>query len=336
MKYRQLGNSGLYISEISLGTWLTTGLGIDNSTAFECMRRALDLGVNFIDTADIYNKGESEKVLGDFLKTIKREEVIIGTKAFGPMSEHWMNQGLSIRHVRSACEASLQRLKTDYIDLYQCHRYDIDTPLEETCYAMHNLVERGYILHWGVSQWSAVQITNAMRICERNGWRKPVSNQPVYNMLNRSLEVDVMDVCHKEQLGIVVYSPLAQGLLTGKYTRDDVPADSRASNDVMGVWFPTKRMDEGFYQKMEMLKTIAAGYDISMAELALAWALSKQPITSLIIGASRPQQVEQNVKAIHVHLPAEIMQEIENILDNAPVDQYTGTRIGFGIIKRGY
>ena len=336
MKYRQLGNSGLHLSEISLGTWLTAGYGVDNSTAFACMRRALDSGINFIDTADMYNKGESEKVLGDFLKTINRAEVIIGTKVFGPMSEHWMTQGLSLRHIRNACEGSLQRLKTDYIDLYQCHRYDVDTPLEETCYAMHNLIERGYILHWGVSQWTAVQITNAVRICEQNGWRKPVSNQPIYNMLNRSLEVDVMDVCEKEKLGIVVYSPLAQGLLTGKYTRDNTPADSRASHELMKAWFPIKRMDELFYQKMDMLKTIASGYDISMAELALAWALQKSPITSLIMGASRPEQVEQNVKAIHVQLPDEILNEIENILDNAPVDQYSGARIGYGIIKRGY
>lgn len=336
MKYRQLGNSGLHLSEISLGTWLTAGYGVDNSTAFACMRRALDSGINFIDTADIYNKGESEKVLGDFLKTINRAEVIIGTKVFGPMSEHWMTQGLSLRHIRNACEGSLQRLKTDYIDLYQCHRYDVDTPLEETCYAMHNLIERGYILHWGVSQWTAVQLTNAVRICEKNGWRKPVSNQPIYNMLNRSLEVDVMDVCEKEQLGIVVYSPLAQGLLTGKYTRENTPADSRASHELMKAWFPVKRMDELFYQKMDMLKTIASGYDISMAELALAWALHKKPVTSLIMGASKPEQIEQNVKAIHVQVPYEILNEIENILDNAPVDQYSGARIGYGIVKRGY
>jgi aryl-alcohol dehydrogenase-like predicted oxidoreductase len=173
MKYRQLGSSGLHISEISFGTWLTVGLGLEKQTAFDCMRRAMELGVNFIDTADMYNRGESEKTVGEFVRTIKREEIIIGTKAFGPMSDHFMAQGLSMRHLRNACEESLQRLKTDYIDLYQCHRYDIDTPLEETCYAMHNLVDRGYILHWGVSQWTAVQITNAVRICEKNGWQKP-------------------------------------------------------------------------------------------------------------------------------------------------------------------
>lgn len=336
MKYRQLGNSGLRISEISFGTWLTVGMGVEKQTAFDCMRKALELGVNFIDTADIYNRGESEKTVGEFLRSIPREEVIIGTKAFGPMSDHWMTQGLSLRHLRNACEASLQRLKTDYIDLYQCHRYDVDTPLEETCYAMHNLIERGYILHWGVSQWTAVQITNAMRTCEQNGWRKPVSNQPVYNMLNRSLETDVMDVCHREGLGLVVYSPLAQGLLSGKYTRDKVPADSRAASEVMNAWFPDKRMNEEFFDKMEVLKKLAAEWNISMPQMALGWILHKSPVTSAITGASRVEQVIENISAATVTLNDAQVNEIDQVLDNAPVDQYTGTRVGWGVVKRGY
>ena len=336
MNYRQLGNSGLHISEISLGTWLTLGMGIEKQTAFDCLNKAIELGVNFIDTADMYNRGESEKALGDFLKTIKREEIIIGTKVYGPMSDHYLDQGLSIRHIRNACEASLQRLKTDYIDLYQCHRYDVDTPLEETCYAMHNLVERGYILHWGVSQWTAVQITNALRICEKNGWRKPISNQPIYNLLNRSLEVDVMDVCVKEGLGIVVYSPLAQGLLSGKYTRDSIPSDSRASSDVMKTFFPTKRMNEEFFDKMDALKKLSAEWNISMTHLALNWILYHTPITSAITGASRVSQVEENADSVNHKLTPEQIEQIDLILDNAPVDQYSGVRIGWGIVKRGY
>jgi aryl-alcohol dehydrogenase-like predicted oxidoreductase len=336
MKYRQLGNSGLHISEISFGTWLTVGLGVEKQTAFDCMRKAIELGVNFIDTADMYNKGESEKTVGEFVRTIKREEVIIGTKAFGPMSDHFMTQGLSMRKLRNACEESLQRLKTDYIDLYQCHRYDIDTPLEETCYAMHNLVDRGYILHWGVSQWTAVQITNAVRICEKNGWQRPVSNQPVYNMLNRSLETDVMDVCNNEKLGIVVYSPLAQGLLTGKYDRNNTPADSRLASEVMNAWFPSKRMDENYFDMQDQLKAKAKEWGMNMGQLALNWVLAHKPITSAIIGASRPEQVENNVAALSHTLTTEQVDQIDVILDNAPVDQYTGLRIGYGIIKRGY
>lgn len=336
MQYRQLGNSGLRISEISLGTWLTVGMGIERDTAFRCMQEAIDNGINFMDTADIYNKGESEKVVGEFLKNINRAEIIIGTKVFGPMSDNWMTQGLSIRHIRNACEASLQRLKTDYIDLYQCHRYDIDTPIEETCYAMHNLIERGYILYWGVSQWSAVQITNAVRICEKNGWQKPISNQPIYNMLNRSLEVDVMDVCHKEKIGLVVYSPLSQGLLTGKYTKGNIPLDSRAASKVMNNWFPNARLTEDFFIKMDKLKSLAKGLNISVSNMALAWILFKSPITSCIVGASKPEQVADNISVQNIQLNAEQIAQIDEILNNAPTDQYTGARIGYGIEKRGY
>ena len=336
MKYRKLGNSGLHISEISLGTWLTAGLGVEKQIAFDCMKSAMELGVNFIDTADMYNRGESEKVVGEFVKTISREEIIIGTKVFGPMTDHWMTQGLSLRHIRNACEGSLKRLQTDYIDLYQCHRYDIDTPLEEICFAMNNLIERGYILHWGVSQWTAVQITNAVRICELNGWRKPVSNQPVYNMLNRSLETDVMDVCATEGLGLVVYSPLAQGLLSGKYKKNETPADSRLASEVMNNWFPVKRMNDEYFEIQDALIKVAQSNNCSLSELALAWILNRKPITSCITGASRVSQVVDNVKAIAIELSNETMEQIESILGNAPVDQYTGARVGYGIIKRGY
>lgn len=336
MKYRQLGNTGIYISEIGMGMWLNFKVGGDKDTMYGILNRALDNGINFFDTADMYYKGESEKVLGDWMAGKNRQEIVVATKVFGPMSNHWMAQGLSMRHIRNACEDSLQRLRTDYIDLYQCHRYDIDTPLEETCYAMHNLVERGYILHWGVSQWTAVQILNALRICERNGWRKPISNQPIYNMLNRSLEVDVMDVCHKEGLGLVCYSPLAQGLLTGKYTPDTVPDDSRMADESIGAFFPRKRMTDEFFDMQEQLKKVAQSLDCTMPALALAWALSKKPVTSLIIGASRPAQVDDNCAAIEVEISAETDAQIEEILQNAPVDQYSGVRVGWGIVKRGY
>ncbi|MDL5048965.1 aldo/keto reductase [Oscillatoria amoena NRMC-F 0135] len=336
MKYRQLGNTGIYISEIGMGMWLNFKVGGDKDTMYGILNRALDNGINFFDTADMYYKGESEKVLGDWMAGKNRQEIVVATKVFGPMSNHWMAQGLSMRHIRNACEDSLQRLRTDYIDLYQCHRYDIDTPLEETCYAMHNLVERGYILHWGVSQWTAVQILNALRICERNGWRKPISNQPIYNMLNRSLEVDVMDVCHKEGLGLVCYSPLAQGLLTGKYTPDTVPDDSRMADESIGAFFPRKRMTDEFFDMQEQLKKVAQSLDCTMLALALAWALSKKPVTSLIIGASRPAQVDDNCAAIEVEISAETDAQIEEILQNAPVDQYSGVRVGWGIVKRGY
>lgn len=336
MKYRQLGNTGLYLSELGMGMWLNFRLSGDRGSMFGILDRAVENGINFFDTADMYYKGESEKVLGEWLATKNRQELVIATKAFGPMSNHWMSQGLSLRHIRNACEASLQRIRTDYIDLYQCHRYDIDVPLEETCYAMHNLVERGYILHWGVSQWKAVQTLDAIRICERNGWRKPVSDQPIYNMLNRGLEIDVMDLCQKEGLGLVCYSPLAQGLLTGKYTRDTVPDDSRLADESIGTFFPRKRMTDDFFDMLDQLKKLAASLNTTMPALALAWALGKKPVTSLIIGASRPAQVDDNCRAIEIEITPEIDAQIEEILQNAPIDQYTGARIGYGIVKRGY
>lgn len=336
MKYRQLGHTGINISEIGMGMWLNFKVAGDRDSMFGILNRALDNGINFFDSADMYYKGESEKVLGEWLAGKNRQEIVVATKVFGPMSNHWMAQGLSMRHIRNACEASLQRIRTDYIDLYQCHRYDVDVPLEETCYAMHNLVERGYILHWGVSQWTAVQTLNAIRICERNGWRKPVSDQPIYNMLNRSLEVDVMDVCHSEGLGLICYSPLAQGLLTGKYTRDNVPDDSRMADESIGAFFPRKRMTDEFFDMLEQLKKIAKNLNCTMPALALAWALAKKPVTSLIIGASRPEQVDDNCTAIEVEISTEVEAEIEEVLQNAPVDQYSGARIGWGIVKRGY
>ncbi len=336
MQYRRLGDSGLQISEISLGSWLTFGTHVDRDTAMACFEKAIDAGVNFIDTADMYNRGEAERSVSEFLRHVDRSQIIVGTKVFGPMSDHWMDQGLSLRHIRAACEASLQRLRTDYIDLYQCHRYDVDTPLEETCYAMHNLVERGYILHWGVSQWSAVQILNALRVCEKNGWRKPVSNQPIFNMLNRSLEADVMDVCNQEGLGLVVYSPLAQGLLTGKYRKDQTPEGSRLAHEAAGRFFPSKRMTETYFEQQEALLELAAELGISMGNLALAWILQYTPITSVITGASKPEQVTENCKASGLKLDTEVMDRIEAIMQNAPVDQYSGARVGYGIVKKGY
>ncbi|MCS7074293.1 MAG: aldo/keto reductase family protein [Bacteroidia bacterium] len=335
MQYRQLGQSGLWISEISLGTWLTFGTAVNTEESFRCLDIARNLGINFIDTADVYNQGAAEELLGNYLQTVDRETVIIGTKVFGPMG-HTMKQGLSHRHITNAVQASLRRLRTDYIDLYQCHRYDIDTPLEETCYAMNRLIEQGYILHWGVSQWSAVQILQAIRVCERHHWQKPISNQPIYNLLNRSLEVSVMELCEVEKIGLVVYSPLAQGLLTGKYSAHHIPEDSRAANQQTNAWFPQKRLTQENFDKIDKLTRIAHQLGITMSQLALAWVLRKKPITSAIIGASKSNQVIENCKAVGVTLSEEILSDIEIILDNHPKDQYTGEKIGHGIVKRGY
>jgi voltage-dependent potassium channel beta subunit len=331
MQYRQLGQSGLRISTISLGSWLTYGMGTADTEARHCLDAALDGGINFLDTADVYNQGAAERVIGQYLKGRSRQHIVLATKAYFPMGEHWMDRGLSWRYVAQACDASLERLQTDWIDLYQCHRYDTDTPLEEVCFGMNQLIQQGKIRYWGVSQWTGVQIVNAIRICERNGWRKPISNQPIYNMLNRSLEVDVMQVCADEGLGLVVYSPLAQGILSGKYqSASDLPPDSRAGAEVTASWFNHKRLTEDNFHKLDELRPIAAELDITLAQLALAWTLRVSPVTSAITGASRVSQVTENLAAANVQLSAEVQTQIEAILQNAPIDQYSGARVGWG------
>jgi voltage-dependent potassium channel beta subunit len=334
MKYRALGKSGYRVSVISIGSWLTYGTAINENQSFHCLEAAVEKGINLIDTADVYNRGEAEKVLGNFLKRTNRKELLIATKVFFPMADHWMARGLSHRHIFNACESSLERLKIDYIDLYQCHRYDVDTPLEETCYAMHLLIQKGWIHSWGVSQWSAVEIINAFRICEKHGWKPPVSNQPIYNMLNRSLEVDVMEVCENEGVGLIVFSPLAQGILTGKYKPGEIPPDSRAASEAAKNYFSFKRLNEETYSKIDSLKPIATQLGLTMSQLALAWCLRKAPVTSVIMGASKPEQVIENVKAATVELDPEVITRIEDILDNAPRDQYTGALTGYGVSRR--
>lgn len=337
MQYRLCGNSGLRLPEISTGTWLTAGYNRSEKEMQALMHYAYEQGSWLVDTADVYDAGEAERWVGRFLKSIQRSELILATKAFGQMGTHPLSQGLSRRHLMNACEASLMRLETDYIDLYQCHRYDVNTPLTEVLETMHTLVQQGKIRYWGVSQWTAVQITNAVRLCEQHNWVKPISNQPIYNMLNRSLETDVMRVCEKEGLGLICYSPLAQGLLTGKYTSADaLPEGSRAADEVIGKAFPFKRMTAENLDKINQLRTIASELNVSLSRLALAWCLRVPCITSLITSYSSTAQVDENLGASGMILSEIILGRIEKILDNAPVDQYTGNRTGYGTGEGGY
>jgi voltage-dependent potassium channel beta subunit len=331
MRTRQLGHTGLHVSVLSLGTWLTYGNAVDDAVGTDCLDAALEAGVNFIDTADVYNTGGAERFLGEFLSTRERKHVILATKAYFPMGKHPLDRGLSYRHLFNACQDSLERLQTEYIDLYQCHRYDEHTPLEETCFGMHQMIQNGWILHWGVSQWTAVQILQAIRVCEKNNWRKPVSNQPIYNLLNRSLEQDVMEVCEKEGLGLVVYSPLAQGILTGKYTQGNIPTDSRAANPELNQYFSHKRLTESTFAQLDQLKLIADRLGIKLSQLALAWAIRFPAVTSAILGATSLQQLQENLAAEAIVLDENMIAEIETILGNAPVDQYTGTPTGYGV-----
>lgn len=321
MEYRRLGKSGIKVSEISLGTWLTYGKTVEIESAKQCFKTAYEHGVNFFDTADIYATGESEKVVGDILQDYNRSDIVLGTKTFFPMSQNVNNRGLSRKHIIESCNASLKRLKTDYIDLYQCHRYDTESELEEVISAMDDLIKQGKILYWGVSQWSAVQICDANHLSRFYNKSKPVSNQPVYNMLNRSLEVDVMSLCEREGMGLVVWSPLAEGVLTGKYSGGNIPKDSRAANDNANM-FIKNRLNPEKLSKVDKLIPIAKELGLSMPQLALAWCLRRKELSSAIIGASKPEQVIDNVKASGVKLTDEILNKIEEILDNAPKDQY--------------
>jgi aryl-alcohol dehydrogenase-like predicted oxidoreductase len=331
MKMRQVGRSGLYVSEIALGSWLTYGADVDDTQAFACLDTALAAGINHIDTADVYNQGGAERVIGRYLRNIKRSEVTLASKCFFPYDAHPLSSGLSSRHIHTSIHRSLEHLQTDYLDLYICHRYDTRTPLEETVYALVQLVNRGLIRYWGVSQWSAVQLINAVRLCERHGWPKPVSNQPIYNLLNRSLEVDVLGTCEAEGIGLMVYSPLAQGILSGKYTPGHIPADARAQQHYGKNFFAYKRLNERTFDILEKLKPLAARLNTTLPVLALAWTLRYPAISATIIGASKPEQVSENCKATELTLDESVLQELEQILQNAPVDQYTGNRIGYGV-----
>ncbi|MFN8672048.1 MAG: aldo/keto reductase family protein [Candidatus Sericytochromatia bacterium] len=321
MLYRSLGKSGIKVSEISLGTWLTYGKTVEKNAAKECFKTAFENGVNFFDTADIYAYGESEKVVGEIIQDFTRSDLVLGTKVFFPMSKNPNNKGLSRKHIIESCNASLKRLKTDYIDLYQCHRYDPETQLEEVISAMDFLVNQGKILYWGVSQWSAIQICDAGHISKYIGKSRPVSNQPVYNMFNRSLEGEVMNICDRDGLGIVVWSPLAEGVLTGKYKGGNIPSDSRAANDQANA-FIKNRLKPDKLEKVDKITEIAKELNLSMSQLALAWCLRKKEISSAITGASKPEQVIENIKASGVKIPQLAFDRIERILNNAPLDQY--------------
>ncbi|KAA3658405.1 MAG: aldo/keto reductase [Calditrichaeota bacterium] len=326
MLYRNLGQTGLKLSEISLGSWLTYGNSIEKKQAQNCIKTAYDCEINFYDTADVYNNGAAESFLGETLKSYERSKVVIATKCYFPMSDDPNDCGLSRKHIFESVHASLKRLQTDYIDLFQCHRYDKETPLEETVSAMTDLIRQGKILYWGVSQWSAAQIQDAVGIAQKIGGYQPVSNQPIYNMLNRSLEIDVMRTCYASGLGIVVFSPLSQGILTGKYTGGTVPKDSRAANDTINH-FMQKRLTPDVLSKVDQLKSLADDLELSLSTLALAWTLQYPAITSAIIGASKPEQIEENVKAAGVQLSDVTLAGIDKILGTAPIDQFTGQNI---------
>lgn len=314
MEYRRLGASGLRVSEICLGSWLTYGHAVDDATAEACVNAAFDAGINFFDTANVYANGRAEEVLGRILKKRRREDFVIATKVYFPMGDGPNDRGLSRKHIREQCDQSLKRLQVDYIDLYQCHRFDTDTPLEETLAALDDLVTAGKVLYLGFSEWTAAQIAEALGIQKRSGFDRFVSSQPYYNLLGRAIEKEIMPLCWREGIGQIAYSPLAQGLLTGKYRPGQPPPpESRAMDPRQNVFLNRGKLDDQVLARVEKLRPIAEREGLTMAQLALAWCLRRDEVSSVIIGASRPEQVAENAAASGKKLSAETLAALEQI-----------------------
>lgn len=313
MKYRRLGRSGLKVSEISLGSWLTYGKSVEDNTAAHTIHKAYELGINFFDSANVYERGEGERVMSSALKEYPRESYIITTKAFWPMGEGPNDRGLSRKHVMEQLHGSLKRMNLDYVDVFYCHRYDPETPVDETLRVIDDLIRQGKILYAGVSEWTAAQIEEAVGVADKFLLDRIVVNQPQYNMFHRYIEKEVIPVSEKYGIGQVVFSPLAQGVLTGKYKGNNVPENSRAANESINR-FISGMLNEDVLNKVDQLEGIAKELGITLPTLALAWILRQPNVSSALIGASRPSQVEENVKAVDVELSADVQEKIESIL----------------------
>jgi voltage-dependent potassium channel beta subunit len=310
MNYRRLGQAGIKLSEIGLGSWLTYSYGVKDDAARQCVRRALDLGVNFFDTADAYHRGAAEEFLGRELHETPRRELVLATKCFFPMSEDVNDRGLSRKHIWESVHASLRRLKTDYIDLYQCHRYDPDVEVAEVVRAMDDLIRQGKILYWGVSEWSADEIRAALQCAAAIHAYPPVSNQPEYSIAARRVETNgVQRTCSACGMGMVVWSPLAQGVLTGKYSGGKIPRDSRAASREMSMFLT--EIDRGLADRVDRLRPIAERNGLTLAQLAIKWLLTREAVTSVIIGASRPSQVDENCDLPEVELDPKDLADID-------------------------
>lgn len=314
MRYRHLGRSGIQVSTISLGSWLTFGHKTGEDVAAGCVRRAFELGINLFDTANVYAEGRAEEVLGVALAPLPRHEYVLATKAYFPAGPGPNDRGLSRKHIFEQVHTSLRRLRTDYIDLFQCHRYDSDTPLDETLRAIDDLITDGKVLYGGVSVWSVENIRDAFRLTRELGLRRLVSNQPQYHILRRDIETNgVMEICEREGLGILAYSPLARGLLTGKYTSTgDVPPDSRAADErgrtFMGPWFS----EEGL-EMVRQLGRIADRAGLALPEMALAWCLRRPEVSSAITGATKLQHVDKNTAAADIDLTDDVVAAIDAV-----------------------
>ncbi len=317
MEHRHLGHSGLKVSEIAYGNWITHGSQVEEDAARACVAAALDEGITTFDTADVYAGTQAEEVLGRALHGVRRESLEICTKVYWPTGSGPNDRGLSRKHILESVHGSLRRLQTDYLDLYQAHRYDHETPLAETLRAFEDLVRQGKVLYVGVSEWRAEEITAALRIADEMGFDRIVSNQPQYNMIWRVIESDVIPLCEKEGIGQIVFSPIAQGVLTGKYRPGEpIPPESRAS-DPTGSGFIQRFLNEELLRRVAALAPIAQEARLTPAQLAVAWVLQNSNVSAAIIGATRPEQVRENVKASGIRLDPEVLRRIDETLGDA-------------------
>jgi len=315
MEFRYLGNSGLKISEIAYGNWITHGSQIEQDTAIACVNAALDGGITTFDTADVYANTVAEDVLGMALKGQRRESLEIFTKVYFPTGPGGQNdRGLSRKHIMESCNASLKRLQTDYVDLYQAHRFDYETPLEETLRAFDDLIRSGKVLYIGFSEWKASEIAQALAIAKDMGLDKFVSSQPQYSMLWRIIESEVDPLCRENGIGHIVWSPMAQGVLTGKYLPGQpLPEGTRATSEA--AHFMTRLMHDDLLEAVQNLRPIAEGIGLTMGQLAVAWVLQNQNVSAAIIGASRPEQVTEAIGASGVKLDSDVLAAIDGVLE---------------------
>ena len=312
MEYRRLGSTGMYVSEISYGNWITHGSQVESEAAIKCVREALNQGITTFDTADVYANTKAEVVLAKALKGIRRESYELFTKVYWPTGPGKNDRGLSRKHIMESCHASLKRLNTDHIDLYQLHRFDFETPLEESLGALDDLVRQGKVMYVGFSEWTAEQIARGLKIQDQRGYNRFVSSQPQYSALWRVIEAEVVPLSQREGIGQIVWSPMAQGVLTGKYLPGKkAPAGSRATDKKSGAAMISRWMKDDVLEAVQLLKPIAESVDLSMSQLALAWVLQNPSVSSAIMGATKPAQIKDNVKASGVKLPAEVMKAID-------------------------
>jgi len=329
MEFSKLGNSGLTISKIAYGNWINHGGKVNEDTANACVKAALEVGITTFDTADVYSDTKAEEILGRSLQGIRRESIELCTKVCHPTGNGKNDRGLSRKHILENCHASLRRLQTDYIDVYYAHRFDPTTPLEETMLAFADLVRQGKVLYIGVSEWTAEQITRAAAL-SRELHIPLIASQPQYSMLWRVIEADVISTCQREGLGQVVWSPLAQGVLTGKYLpQKPVPTQSRANSPAGKPFFDKlaqRWMNDDVLTAIQKLKPIAQEIDLTLAQLSVAWVLQNQHVSSAIIGASSPEQIRENAIASSVKLEPAIMNQIDEVLEN--LIEYDSSKTG--------